>query len=136
MAAQTRLTNLSTLTSVGPDDGRLIVGFVITGDAAKTVLVRGVGPSLTQFGLPANTVLRDPRIRLFKGSTFLAENDNWEGAPLLTAAFNAVGAFSLLDTATKDATLLLRLDPGAYSVHLESVNGHTGSAIAEVYEVK
>ncbi len=136
LASGSRLTNLSTLTTVGPGDGRLILGFVITGAAVKTVLIRGIGPTLTQFGFSVGDVLRDPRIRLFKGSTRMTENDNWAAAPLLNEAFTTVGAFALSEADSKDAALLVQLGPGAYSVHLQSVDGHTGSAIAEVYEVK
>ena len=136
LSGLTRLSNLSTLTEVTPGSGLLIAGFVITGEGEKTVLVRGVGPSLTQFGFTSSQVLRDPRIRLFRGAQLLDQNDNWAGAPLLTSAFNAVGAFAFLDADTTDAALLLKLSAGSYSVHLESADNDSGQAIIEVYEVK
>ncbi|WP_221032200.1 hypothetical protein [Actomonas aquatica] len=131
-----RLTNVSTLTTVSPGDGRLVAGFVITGTGQKTVLIRGVGPSLTGVGVPGGAVLDDPRLRLFRGSTLINQNDDWAGAPLIEAAGTAVGAFPLLGSDTTDAALLVQLEAGNYSVHLESARGDAGLAIIEVYEVK
>lgn len=131
-----RLSNLSALTQVGPDTSRLIAGFVIAGNEAKTVLIRGVGPTLAAFGVPATLVLPDPRITLYAENTHLAQNDDWGGNPLLVAASQTVGAFPLPDTNSTDAALLVRLQPGVYSVHLESADSGSGQAIAEIYEVK
>jgi hypothetical protein len=45
-----------------------------------------------------------------------------------------VGAFSL-DAGSKDAALLLTLAPGVYSAQVTGVNGATGVALVEVYDV-
>ena len=46
----------------------------------------------------------------------------------------AVGAFAL-NPDSKDAALLLSLEPGAYTVQVSGVGGGTGVALVEVYEV-
>ena len=135
-AASPRLVNLSTLTQI--DAGAsLTVGFVLRGATSRTVLVRGVGPTLgaQPFGIVG--VMSDPRLELFNNDTGakLAENDNWSGATTLSAAARSVGAFPLVDGASKDAVLLISLPPGTYSARISGVGTSAGTAIVEVYEV-
>lgn len=134
-AASPRLVNLSTLTEI--DSGAtLAVGFVLRGSTSRTVLVRGVGPSLgTIFGLGG--VMSDPKLELFNNDTGakITENDNWGGDAQLMDAAASVGAFALADTATKDAVLLVTLAPGAYSARVSGVSNSAGTAIVEVYEL-
>jgi len=134
-ATTPRLTNLSTLTGIAPGT-TLAAGFVIGGGTARTVLVRAVGPTLgTAFSISG--AMSDPRLELFNNDTGarISENDNWSGAPWLTATGTAVGAFALGGPATRDAALLLTLPPGAYSARVQGVGGAGGTAIIEVYEV-
>ncbi len=134
-AASPRLINLSTLTEI--DAGAtLAVGFVLRGATARTVLVRGVGPSLgTIFGLGG--VMADPKLELFNNDTGakITENDNWGGDAQLMDAAASVGAFALADVGTKDAVLLVTLAPGAYSARVSGVGPSAGTAIVEVYEL-
>ncbi|HEX2099128.1 MAG TPA: hypothetical protein VHF69_00610, partial [Candidatus Synoicihabitans sp.] len=128
-----RLINLSTRARVSPSGGfgTLITGFVIGGSAPKQVLLRGVGPTLANFGL--SSVLADPRLRVFSATgQVIAENDNWGGDPVLAATMRRVGAFALPE-ASKDAALLLSLPPGVYSVHVLN-GGQGGVALAEIYD--
>lgn len=134
-AASPRLINLSTLTEI--DAGAtLAVGFVLRGATSRTVLVRGVGPSLgTIFGLGG--VMADPKLELFNNDTGakITENDNWGGDAQLMDAAASVGAFALADIGTKDAVLLVTLAPGAYSARVSGVGPSAGTAIIEVYEL-
>lgn len=134
-AASPRLINLSTLTEI--DSGStLAVGFVLRGATARTVLVRGIGPTLgTLFGLGG--VMTDPKLELFNNDTGakVTENDNWGGDAQLMDAAASVGAFALADTATKDAVLLVTLPPGAYSARVSGIGTSAGTAIIEVYEL-
>jgi hypothetical protein len=134
-ATTPRLTNLSTLTAIGVAE-TLSAGFVIRGSSARTVLVRAVGPTLgTAFSIAG--AMADPRLELFNNdtSTKIAENDNWAGAAWLASTHTAVGAFALGGNATRDASLVITLAPGAYSARVSGVNGVGGTAIIEVYEV-
>ncbi|MEY4816264.1 MAG: hypothetical protein RLZZ162_3337 [Verrucomicrobiota bacterium] len=134
-ATSPRLINLSSLTQI--DAGaNLAVGFVLRGSTARTVLVRGIGPSLgTIFGLGG--VMSDPKLELFDQETGskITENDNWGGDAQLMDAAASVGAFALADTATKDAVLLVTLAPGAYSARVSGIGSSAGTAIVEVYEL-
>ncbi len=134
-ATTPRLVNLATLAQVDAN-GDLRVGFVLRGLSARTVLIRGVGPSLAQLGVTG--VMADPKLELFDndhGGVKLGENDNWGGAAQIDAVSKSVGAFDLSGAATKDAVILVTLPSGAYSARLSGANGTSGVAIVEVYEV-
>lgn len=133
-----RLINLSTRGFVGTDAQILIPGFVFAGDSPKQFLIRGVGPWLAPH---LSGYLADPEIRLYRQgvSSPIASNDNWSDAPNaaeIAAAGELVGAFRLAD-GSKDAALLVTLDPApsGYTFHVVGVNGGTGVALAEVYEI-
>lgn len=103
-------------------------GFIVTGNAPKKVLIRGIGPGLTQFGVAGALV--DPRLQVYSGATLLAENDNW-GA----VAASSTGAFAL-PSVSKDAALILTLAPGAYTAQVLPANGTPpGVALVEIYEL-
>ncbi len=96
------------------------------------MLIRAVGPTLGAFGVSG--ALADPKLELYAGTALIQSNDNWAGTAALGSAFSAVGAFSL-DPASKDSALLVTLPPGSYTAQVSGVNGATGVALVEVYEV-
>jgi hypothetical protein len=123
---------------VGAGGNIMIGGFAIRGDVPKRVLIRGIGPTLSGFGVAG--ALADPVCTLYEmradGPRFIAENDNWGTAAnaaeiVLRTAPVAFG----LDPQSRDAVLLLTLPPANYSVHLAGVNGGTGVGLIEVYDV-
>jgi hypothetical protein len=136
-SSNSRLINVSARMNVTVGEGTLIAGLVIAGNTPKTVLVRGVGPTLSAFAVAG--VLADPQISVYSGSTLVASNDNWETgastAVQISGASAQVGAFALT-AGSKDAALLLTLQPGAYTVVVSGVNATTGVALVEVYDVK
>ena len=132
-----RLVNVSARVNVSLGEGTLIAGFVIGGTVPKTVLIRGIGPTLSVFGVTG--ALADPQIAVYAGSTQIATNDNWEvgtstGAQIATASAK-VGAFAL-PAGSKDAALLITLQPGAYTVLVTGVANTTGVALVEVYDTQ
>jgi hypothetical protein len=144
VASTEQLINMSTRGYVDSGDGSLIAGFVVTGDAPKRLLVRGVGAALAGFGVAG--ALADPVLELYTagGATLLARNDDWEkGQPLglasspaaeIAAAARATGAFPLA-AGSKDAAVLITLMPGSYSAVVRGANNSTGAGLIEVYEV-
>lgn len=128
-----RLVNVSARTDIGAGAEVLIAGFNLSGSGRKTVLIRGIGPTLATLGVSGALV--DPRLDLFDGrSVKLQENDDWGGNAALTGAFASAGAFPLA-AGSKDAALLVTLDPGTYSVQVSGVGGTAGAALVEIYEV-
>jgi hypothetical protein len=126
-----RLVNLSTRANVTGTSQILTGGFVIAGNTAKRVLVRAVGPGLARFGVTGT--LADPRVTVSGATGVVAENDNWTGSEAASLAA-ASGAFALPD-GSRDAVLVLTLASGAYTAQVAGVNGASGIALLEVYEI-
>jgi hypothetical protein len=127
-----RLINLSTRGFVGQSDQALIVGVVVSGNLPKRLLIRAVGPTLAAFG--AANAIADPRLEIRRDATVVATNDNWNNDARVSTAATAVGAFALANN-SRDAALHIALAPGVYSVVVNGVNGATGLALVEVYEI-
>lgn len=126
-----RLTNISARYDVGAGTGTLIAGFYIQGTNQKTLLIRGVGPTLASWGV--GNPLADPKIEVYDDKQrLIASNDNW--APSLLTTFNSVGAFPL-QAGSKDAALLVSLPPGSYTAELSGADGGSGNGLIEVYDV-
>jgi len=135
-AAAGRMINLSIRTQAGSGAELLIVGFS-TGGAGTTgtmpLLLRAVGPSLAQFGVPG--VLQDPRLTVYSGNTAISTNDNWSGDPALVTSSRGVGAFALAANDSKDAVLLSPTTAiGGYTVQVTGSEGGAGVALAEIYD--
>jgi len=128
----TRLASLSARDQVGTGDNILIAGFAVTGNISRTVLIRGIGPTLARYGVSG--VLANPQLQVFQGNTLLAQNDDWGGDTTLAAVAAQVNAFAL-DANSKDAAMLLTLPPGAYTAQVSGVGNTTGVALVEIYEV-
>lgn len=126
-----RLVNLSARAPVGSEDQILISGFYMAGTQSKSVLIRAVGPSLTQFGV--SEVLANPQLSLYNDSgVLLTSNDDWDSSGSVGSTGTRVGAFSL-PSGSKDAALLITLSPGAYTAQVSGVGG-SGVALVEVYD--
>lgn len=123
-----RVTNLSARTAVGGVAGTPILGFVVTG-GDKRVIVRGVGPGLTAFGVTG--ALADPVLELRQDSTLVQTNDNWLAAD--AAAMAASGAFALT-AGSKDAALVTTLPANAYTAQTLSADPTSGVALVEIYD--
>ena len=129
-----RLINLSVRTTAGAGSDTLIVGFVISGAGGRSLLVRGVGPTLQNFGVSG--VLADPRILLFSGSTQMASNDDWgqaTNASTISSTATTVGAFPL-PGGSRDSAWLNSLPAGGYTVQVGGAGGATGVALMEAYD--
>ena len=132
-ASTSRFINLSARTVAGTGAQTLIAGFVLSGNVPRTLLIRGIGPTLGAFGVTG--VLANPRLELRNSTNaIVATNGGWAGAPALIAAFTQVGAFALPAT-SGDAALLISLAPGSYTAQVAGTGGATGVALVEVYEL-
>jgi pimeloyl-ACP methyl ester carboxylesterase len=131
-----RLINISGRAQMS-NENPLIAGFVIIGSTAQTVMVRGIGPYLSKFfGADA---MADPKLDLYMNQAnhdvLLASNDDWGGTAQIASTAHTVGAFVLPDPTSKDAVLLLTLDPGVYTAQITSADHSSGIALVEVYAV-
>jgi hypothetical protein len=123
--------NLSTRMRVQTGDNVGIGGFIITGNAPKQVLLRGIGPSLASAGIP--TPLADPVMELHGPAGFTTiVNDNWRDDTLSGPIIQATG---LGPTNDLESAILVTLNPGAYTAILKGKNNTTGVALVEVYDL-
>jgi sugar lactone lactonase YvrE len=130
-----RLVNASVRAVSGGGQNVVIAGFVLVGTAPKSVLVRAIGPSLVSHGLGLASLLQDPQLTLYNGSVMIGNNDDWGGAAALKSSFARVGAFVPDSETSKDAALLVTLDPGLYSVVVSGGSNQAGVVLVEVYEM-
>jgi hypothetical protein len=79
----------------------------------------------------------DPQIALVNASSgsSIVTNAGWGGDPQVTAASNAVGAFSLGNPASADSVVLVTLPVGSYTAQASSVSAVGGNVLIEIYEV-
>ena len=135
-ATTPRFVNVSVRTQVGTGGNIQIAGFFTPGNGPKTLLIRAIGPSLSQFGVSG--VMAKPMLELHTlvngKDAVIASNAGWGGSQALSDAFTKVGAFPLQPNST-DAALLLLLHPGLMTVQVSGADGGTGVALVEIYEV-
>jgi phospholipase/lecithinase/hemolysin len=121
--------NISTRVSVGTDANVSIAGFIVTGSTSKKVIIRGIGPSLKEYGV--TTSLADPTLALYDQSgTLLASNDNWKQSQR-----SEIEATTLAPKNELEAAIVNTLQPGNYTAVLAGTNGSTGIGLVEVYDL-
>jgi hypothetical protein len=131
--SNSQLANISTRGFVRADNNVMIGGFILGGNANSTrIVLRGIGPSLAQFGL--NPVLADPTLELHDGNgATLVSNDNWLDDPVSAAQLTANG-LALGDP--KESGIFTSLPPGQFTAVLAGKNGGIGIGLIEVYNLK
>ena len=120
--------NISTRLRVEIGDNAMIGGFIITGNAPKTVVLRGMGPSLAQFGI--SDVLADPVLALHGANgTLIFLNDNWRDTQeaLIQGTIYQPGD-------DRESAIIQTLQPGAYTAILTGKNQTTGVGLVEAYD--
>jgi hypothetical protein len=130
--ASAGLQNVSLRARTGAGADVATLGFVLAGNSPARVLIRGSGPALAAFGIA--TTVSDPVLTLNRPSypSLLATNAGWANDPEVSAASQASGAFAY-HAGSRDAAMVVRLDPGAYTVQLSSASGTSGESLVEVY---
>lgn len=130
-AATSKLANLSTRAFVGAGNRVVIAGFVLgNGNGNDRIVVRGLGPSLSSFGI-ANT-LADPTLELRdENGTLILANNDWQDNAAQAAEITSAG---LAPSDTKESAIAATLPPGLYTAILAGLNGTTGVGTVEVYD--
>lgn len=128
--APSKVLNLASRLFVDTGERVSIVGFIITGDTSKKVLLRGLGPSLMANNVP--TVLDNPVLTLFDDAeNVLVTNDDWQQSPQATEIMNS----GLAPKNPRESAILISLPPGHYTAVLSGSNGGTGNGIVEAYDL-
>ena len=122
--------NISTRMRVDTGNNVLIGGFIVTGNAPKKVVVRGIGPSLAQFGI--GDLLADPTLELRDSNGGSMPNDDWQDN---AAQATQLTALHLAPNDPKESALVATLQPGGYTAILAGKDNGTGVGLVEVYDV-
>ena len=132
------LANLSTRSFVQTGDNVMIGGFIVQGTAAKRVIVRAIGPELTQYGVP--NALADPTLELHNGTgALIASNDNWQhtiiGGIITTSQVHDITNSGHAPSDPRESAIIAELPSGSYTAIVRGVNNTTGVALVEVYDL-
>ena len=127
--SEAQLLNISTRMHVQTGDNVLIGGFIITGNDAKKVILRAIGPSLTQFGVV--DALADPVLELHgSDGSVITSNDNWK-----ETQESEIDATGLAPTEDAESAILMTLAPDAYTAIVSGKDGTSGVGLVEGYDL-
>jgi phospholipase/lecithinase/hemolysin len=125
-----KAVNISTRVFVDTGERVSIAGFTVTGDIAKKVLIRGIGPSLASSGVP--TPLANPTLTLFDASGNVEmTNDDWKDSPDADEIMNT----GIAPTDDRESAILVTLAPGQYTAQLAGKDDGIGNGVVEVYDL-
>jgi len=93
-------------------------------------VIRGLGPSLSAFGI--SNVLADPNLELRDANgVLLIANNDWQDNAIQAAEITAAG---LAPSNTREAAIAATLPPGLYTALLFGTANGVGVGIVEVYD--
>lgn len=125
-----KAVNIATRVFVDTGERVSIAGFIVTGDIAKKVLIRGIGPSLTANGVP--NPLANPTLALFNDSgATLMSNDDWKNSPDAVEIMNT----GIPPQNDLESAIIASLAPGQYTAALAGKDGTVGNGLIEVYDL-
>jgi hypothetical protein len=132
------LRNISTRSFVQTGDNVMIGGFIVqrTEPRGQRVIIRAIGPELTQYGVP--NALVDPTLELYDADGHLiASNDNWQqtiiGGIITNNQAIAIRNSGYAPANRSESAMIVTLPAGNYTAIVRGVNDTTGVALVEVY---
>jgi hypothetical protein len=130
------LANISTRGFVQTGDNVMIGGFIVVTQPTR-VIIRAIGPSLTQFGVP--DALANPQLELHDATSMIARNDDWQTTQLFGIITSdqvaEIQNSQLAPTNAAESAIVATLQPGSYTAIVRGVNNTTGNALVEVYDL-
>ena len=103
---------------------------IVTGTANKKVIIRAIGPTLTDFGVAG--ALQDPTLELYQGSTLITSNDDWRVSPQQAEIQNS----GLAPNKDAKAAIIATLTPNQnYTAIVRGKNGATGVGVVEAFDL-
>src|SRR5439155_24052911 len=116
----------------------MIGGFIVAGTESKKVIIRAIGPELTQYGVP--NPLADPTLELHDSTgALIASNDNWQHT-IIGGIITSDQVQDILDsghapTDPSESAIIATLPSGNYTAIVRGVNNTIGVALVEVYDL-
>jgi hypothetical protein len=129
------LRNISTRGFIGTGDNVLIGGFIIQGSQPATVIVRGIGFSLSSLGI-ANAIVDTVVTVVDSSGRQVATNDDWftsDDGP-------TIASYGLDPADSIESALYLTLNPGSYTAVVQGYSDEmtpaaTGVGLFELYDL-
>jgi len=119
-------------------DNVMIGGVMVQGTQPRRVIVRAIGPELTQYGVP--NPLADPTLELHDSmGVLIASNDNWLhtiiGGIIASDQVHDIRNSGLAPGNRSESAIIATLPPGNYTAIVHGVNDTTGVGLVEVYDL-
>ena len=131
------LVNISTREFVDTGNNVMIGGFIIQGSQPQKVVLRAIGPSLTQFGI--DRALEDPILELHDRTHIIATNDNWQttqiGGVITSDQATDLRNSGLAPTQANEAAMIVTLPPGGYTAIVHGAGSASGVGLVEAYKL-
>ena len=132
------LSNVSTRSFVQTGDNVMIGGFIVQGTQSRRIIIRAIGPELSQYGVP--DPLHDPTLELHDGSgALIASNNNWQqtviGGIITSNQVQDIQNSGHAPADASESAIIATLPPGNYTAIVRGVNNTTGVALVEAYDL-
>ena len=133
-----QLGNISTRAFVQTGDNVMIGGFIVRGSQSKRVIIRAIGPELTQYGVP--NPLLNPTLELHDVTgALIASNDNWQttiiGGIITSDQRAEIRGSGHAPGDRRESAIIADLPPGNYTAIVSGVNDSTGSCSRGRYDL-
>ena len=120
-------------------DNVMIGGFMVQGSGPKRVIIRALGPELTQHGVP--DPLANPTLELHdRTGALIASNNNWVttiiGGIITGNQVHEIQASGYAPRDPFESAIIVDLPAGNYTAIVRGVNMPTGVALVEVYDLQ
>jgi hypothetical protein len=105
----------------------MIGGFIVQGTGPKRVIIRAIGPELTQYGI--TNALANPRLELHNGTgALIATNDDWQttilGGIITSNQVSDIQNSGHAPTAVSESAIIADLQPGNYTAIVPECKQH------------
>jgi hypothetical protein len=107
----------------------MIGGFIVGGTEPAKILVRAIGPTLTDFGVQG--ALADPTLELHDSNGATIANDDWR-----ETQESEIIASKLPPNKDKEPAIIATLAPGSYTAVVRGKNNTTGIGLVEAYNLQ
>ena len=119
-------------------DNVMIGGFIVQGTQPKRVILRAIGPELSQYGIP--NAMADPTLELHNANgALIASNDNWQttiiGGIITSNQVQDIQNSGHAPGDASESAIIADLPPGNYTAIVRGVNNTTGVALVEAYDL-
>jgi hypothetical protein len=131
------LANMSTRGFVQSGDYVMIGGLILITQPTR-VIIRAIGPSLSQVGVPG--ALANPQLELHDATSLIARNDDWQttqlGGIITSNQVAEIQNSGVAPTNPAESAIMATLQPGSYTAIVRGTNNTTGTGLVEVYALQ